>query len=147
MYEPERECERIIERIGNMCRLKGVSCYSLAKKAEMSTSSVYSILQGKTKPNIYTLYKLCNALDISVQELLEETEQGFTVEETGLIRFYRTLSAEGKRLFGMSANMIAEYENKTASESALYDEENGNAGFCSQEWKKCSLSMRKRKEI
>ena len=48
----------------------GMSQKQLAKRAGVSTAIIASIEQGrKQNPTLRTLYRLCNALDISIGEL------------------------------------------------------------------------------
>lgn len=112
IYNPDLECERIIERIHDICKLRGISYYSLAKMAEMSSSSVYGILTGKTRPSIHTLFKLCNALEVTIDELVrvEKDNTDMTAEELCLIKQYRGFSDRDKKMFKLYMTMVEELE-------------------------------------
>lgn len=44
----------------------------LAQKAEISPSTISEILNDRSNPQVYTLFKICNALECSVGELFGE---------------------------------------------------------------------------
>ena len=69
-YNPEEKCEQLVENIKLLCKERAISYYALARKADISTSALHSMMTGKTKPYMYTVYKLCNALEIPISELL-----------------------------------------------------------------------------
>lgn len=47
-----------------------VLCFG--KAADVSPSTLHELMTGKTKPYLYTVYKICNALIISISDLLLE---------------------------------------------------------------------------
>lgn len=108
MYYIEEECNKLINRIQKACNEKGWSNYVLSKKADVSTSTVHGIMNGKTRPQIYTLLQICNALDMSVEELFggtaskkeENTESEWSAElscdEKALVKSYREFTEEEK---------------------------------------------------
>ena len=63
-------------------RRNSVSYYALAREADISTSTLHALMAGKTRPYLYTVYKICNALDISILDLMVEDEDGAV--KTGL---------------------------------------------------------------
>lgn len=69
MYYPEEECDKLIKKIRRICKEKGVSNYALAKKAHVSSSTIHAILSGKSRPQVYTLLQMCNALEVTVEEV------------------------------------------------------------------------------
>lgn len=73
-YNPEEKCEQLVENIKLLCKERAISYYALAQKADISTSALHSMMTGKTKPYMYTVYKLCNALEIPISELLIDEE-------------------------------------------------------------------------
>lgn len=126
MYNPDEECKKIIDKIRIICRQKGITAYALAKKANISTSTVSYILNGKTKPQIYTLFQLCNALEASIHELLEHSdtentvsgqsysrnklsETGLTADEEKLVECYRYLPEKKKEWLKMCMDMLRQY--------------------------------------
>lgn len=69
MYNPDEECEKLIQNIKTLCKIKAVSINMTAKKAGLSSSALNELMNGKTRPQVYTLFKLCNALGVSINEL------------------------------------------------------------------------------
>jgi len=56
-------------RIWDLCEAKGISPRELAIGSGLPPSTLYSILNGKSrKPGIETLEKICKALSISLRE-------------------------------------------------------------------------------
>lgn len=56
----------------------GLTQIQLANKLNMSPSTIGMYEQGRRKPNIESLKKLCTALNISVDELLNVKIEKFT---------------------------------------------------------------------
>ncbi len=101
MYNPEEECKKLIESLNKLCKLSGKSQYALAKTAGISISTLNNLLTGKTSPYVYTLFKLCNAFEVSVGELLslqpcDSDDFEINQSERELVCFYRHLSDSKK---------------------------------------------------
>ena len=88
MYKPDEECKIIIENIQLICRIKGIKANELAKKADIAPSTISYILNGKTKPQIYTLFQLCNALEITLEDLMSKAESTDSSQQTGNLKYY-----------------------------------------------------------
>ena len=115
-YNPEEECEQLVENIKLLCKERAISYYALAQKADISTSALHSMMTGKTKPYMYTVYKLCNALEIPISELLidEECEEQevLTFDELQMLAVYRQLSVGEKDLIHDVVKLLQGYEVK-----------------------------------
>lgn len=115
-YNPEEKCEQLVENIKLLCKERAISYYALAQKADISTSALHSMMTGKTKPYMYTVYKLCNALEIPISELLidEECEekQVLTFDELQMLAVYRQLSVGEKDLIHDVVKLLQGYEVK-----------------------------------
>ena len=115
-YNPEEKCEQLVENIKLLCKERAISYYALAQKADISTSALHSMMTGKTKPYMYTVYKLCNALDIPISELLidEECEEQevLTFDELQMLAVYRQLSVGEKDLIHDVVKLLQGYEVK-----------------------------------
>ena len=61
----------IIQRIKEIQKIKHISNYQLAKDAEISYPYLNSILRNTHTPSIFTLYKICNGLDVSFSYFFE----------------------------------------------------------------------------
>ncbi|MBU5481548.1 helix-turn-helix domain-containing protein [Blautia sp. MSJ-19] len=119
-YHPEEKCEELIRHIKKLCDDRGMSYYALAKDAEVSPSTLHELLSGKTKPYLYTVYKLCNALDVSMMEILGEN---MVLENTGdlnkkekeLLLLYRKCSRTQKEHLEMYLKMLKLFCEEHAS--------------------------------
>lgn len=115
-YNPEEKCEQLVENIKLLCKERAISYYALAQKADISTSALHSMMTGKTKPYMYTVYKLCNALEIPISELLidEECEKKevLTFDELQMLAVYRQLSVGDKDLIHDVVKLLQGYEVK-----------------------------------
>ena len=115
-YNPEEKCEQLGENIKLLCKERAISYYALAQKADISTSALHSMMTGKTKPYMYTVYKLCNALEIPISELLidEECEEQevLTFDELQMLAVYRQLSVGEKDLIHDVVKLLQGYEVK-----------------------------------
>lgn len=115
-YNPEEKCEQLVENIKLLCKERAISYYALAQKADISTSALHSMMTGKTKPYMYTVYKLCNALEIPISELLidEECEEQevLTFGELQMLAVYRQLSVGEKDLIHDVVKLLQGYEVK-----------------------------------
>ena len=86
-YNPNQRCSELIRHIQEHCERNSVSYYALAREADISTSTLHALMAGKTRPYLYTVYKICNALDISILDLMVEDAdlaipEVFRIEET-----------------------------------------------------------------
>ena len=55
MYDPENDCKKLVLKLKKLCEEKGKSSYMLAKEAGISPSTLSYLLNGKTKPQVYTV--------------------------------------------------------------------------------------------
>lgn len=59
----------LTERIRELCDIKDFSYYNLAAKSGVPLTTVMNIINGVTRnPGIYTVFKLCDGLGISVKD-------------------------------------------------------------------------------
>lgn len=115
-YNPDQECLKLVRRIQAISETKGMTKYALAKAADISKSTLHDLFAGKNKPYVHTLFKLCNGLGITIEELLSDHGTGtsgqneLTQEERELIMFYRHLSQEKKNNMKMYVAMLRQYK-------------------------------------
>lgn len=65
----------ISRRILQLCRERGITVGKLCSIAGTTASTVHDIVTGKTRnPRVFTLKKLCDALDISLSEFFDTLE-------------------------------------------------------------------------
>lgn len=114
-YNPEQKCEDLIRKLREQCGSHNISYYALAKEADVSTSTLHALMAGKTKPYMYTVYKLCNALDISIMDLLDDEDMPentteLNTKEREIISSYRKLSGSKKRMLETYMKMLEQFK-------------------------------------
>lgn len=72
--------EAVAERIIQLCRERGIAINALANISGVSPSTIYSMLNAKSKnPGVVSIKKLCDGLEITVRDffntdLFDETK-------------------------------------------------------------------------
>ena len=65
----------VVQRIYELCRERDITPNALSYLADISQSTVKSILNGESKnPEIVTLKKICDGLDISIVDFFDTDE-------------------------------------------------------------------------
>ena len=65
--------EAVAERILNLCEERNMAVNALASVSGISPSTVYSMLNEKSKnPGVVSLKKICDGLDISIREFFND---------------------------------------------------------------------------
>ena len=66
--------EAVARRILELCEERNMAINALATVAGVSPSTIYSMLNEKSKnPGVVSIKKLCDGLDISVKEFFDST--------------------------------------------------------------------------
>lgn len=117
VYNPDEEYERMLVALKKFRKKKGLSANGLAKKAwGFPLSTMSYLVNGRTKPQLYTLLVICNVLGISIGDLFEgeksstEKEKTEKKSEEKLLACYRQLSDEKKKMLQTYVEMLREYE-------------------------------------
>ena len=64
--------EAVEKRIVELCNKKGIAINALANISGVSPSTVYSMLNEKSKnPGICSIKKICDGLDISIRQFFD----------------------------------------------------------------------------
>ena len=121
MYDPDEECKAMIVAIKRLCEQKNMTPHALAKEAGVSTSTISYLVNGKTKPQVYTILLLCNVLGVRISDLFDNvatTEisglgvRYITWEEEKLLDYDRGLSDKKKELLRIYVDMLQQYEDE-----------------------------------
>ena len=65
--------EAIVFRFQQICRERNIAYNDLARRAGVSPSTVYSMLNAKSQnPGVVSLQKLCDGLGISLREFFDD---------------------------------------------------------------------------
>lgn len=66
---------RIGQYLSDACWERGLTFYCLARNSGVPLTMLMHIIDGSTKnPGIYTIMRLCNAMELPMAELVEELE-------------------------------------------------------------------------
>ncbi|WP_418235174.1 helix-turn-helix domain-containing protein [Butyricicoccus sp.] len=104
----------MVQRLRKICAAKGISVYAAARKANISVSTLNELLNEKTRPQLYTLYKICNALDIRIVDLFDDnasiSKQDRQINH--MIVEYQYLPKWKQKLVEQYIEMVAQYERR-----------------------------------
>ncbi|MCD8300977.1 MAG: helix-turn-helix transcriptional regulator [Clostridiales bacterium] len=76
MYDADKQTENIAKSLRWICEIKGISISRLSGMTGISKSTLSSIMRGESSPFLYTAFKICDALDISLMELVGDEPGG-----------------------------------------------------------------------
>lgn len=110
MYNPDEDYQVMLAKLKTICQNKNITQYALAKATGMSTSSLSCLMRGETKPYIYTVLTICDAMNVTIADLLER--QGDDENLEGLIETYRCLSPEKKKMLKVYMDMLLHYNGE-----------------------------------
>ncbi|MDO4306357.1 MAG: helix-turn-helix transcriptional regulator [Eubacteriales bacterium] len=110
MYNPDEEYQHMLDKFKIICKQKNKTQYALAKATGISDSSIWNIMNGVSKPYIYTMLLLCEALEISMGELFANF--GLSSEEESIISAYRSLSPKKRRMLEVYVDMLLKYDEE-----------------------------------
>ena len=88
----------VAERIKELCAKKNMSQYELAKRAEMTQSSISTLLNEGNVPKITTLEKVCKGFGITIAQFFAMDEQfpDLSEEQRKVLNTWEKLSAKEK---------------------------------------------------
>ena len=88
----------LIARIEELLAQRGWSQYQLAKEANLSQSTISSMINRGNNPTVSTIESCCKAFGITLAEFFDADLQDkeFSLEERRLIHDWRNLSPEMK---------------------------------------------------
>lgn len=78
---------------------------------EPMVKQLSNLLKGNTKPYVYTLLLICEALSISITDLFAEKAEPLKEEEK-IISSYRKISKKKKQMLSFYMEMLEQYEEK-----------------------------------
>lgn len=65
----------LANRIRTLCEEKGITNYTLAYKSSVPLGTIIHIIKGESKnPGIFTITKICDGLEISLEEFFDGME-------------------------------------------------------------------------
>ena len=111
-YKPDLECKKVLRKIDLARKSKNLSIHRLAEKAEIASSTLNEMLHGKTAPQLYTLYKICNAMEIPISEFLGDTLVDVNDVEIDFLTKYRCLPEWKREMLNEYLEMLIQYKRK-----------------------------------
>lgn len=86
------------ERIRELCAKKGMSQYELAKRAEMTQSSISSLMNKGNVPKITTVEKVCKGFGITLAQFFSSDDNfpDLSEEQLEVLNTWEKLSAKEK---------------------------------------------------
>lgn len=96
------------EKLKAARKQKGLSQTELGKLLGVQAQTIGRWETGKSEPNLETINKLCEALDVPLRYLINEERVDYqlTLEEAFVINKYRELNDDGKQMIINLLNMI-----------------------------------------
>lgn len=75
LKEKDTKENKIGQRLSEACCERGLTFYCLSRNSGVPLTTLMHIVDGSTKnPGIYTIMRLCNAMELPLTELLEELD-------------------------------------------------------------------------
>ena len=100
----------VAERIRELCAKKGMTQYELAKRAEMTQSSISSLLNEGNVPKITTVEKVCKGFGITLAQLFspDDSFPDLSEEQLEVLNTWEELSAKEKAAIKKIVSSILE---------------------------------------
>ena len=71
----------VMQRLIQIMERENLTAYELAKKCDISPSTITTMFRRDKLPSIPTLQKICKGLDISMAEFFYEEKNNHSIEE------------------------------------------------------------------
>ena len=69
ILQMKKQQQILIDRIDELCKEKDYTYYVLSYKASVPMTTLMHIMKGESKnPGIFTILKICDGLDVTLQE-------------------------------------------------------------------------------
>lgn len=109
-YDPDEECGKLVRKIRYLIEAKGMSIYNTAERAGISPSTLNELLHKRSRPQMYTLFKLCNALEVSLEDIFGVETGELETDEEKLLLSYRYLPSWKREKLNEYIEMLIQYE-------------------------------------
>lgn len=91
--------KELFDRVESLRLKNGWSTYELAKKAGVSSTTIYSWRDSSSLPSLFLLEALCDVFNISMIEfLMDDDERAVSDEHKELVRLWDSLADNKKKL-------------------------------------------------
>lgn len=109
-YDPDEECGKLVRKIRYLIEAKGMSIYNTAERAGISPSTLNELLHKRSRPQMYTLFKLCNALEVSLEDMFNIETSKLATDEEKILLSYRYLPDWKRKKLNEYIEMLIQYE-------------------------------------
>ncbi|WP_302759646.1 helix-turn-helix transcriptional regulator [Amedibacillus dolichus] len=95
------------EKLKAARKQRGLSQAALGKLLDVQAKTISNWENGKSEPNLKTINKLCEVLNIPLYSLIsKDVDYQLNYEEAFVIKKYRELNDDGKKMIINLLNMI-----------------------------------------
>lgn len=117
IYNLDEKSVRLAENLSRICAAKGITLNQLSAATKISKSTLSNILNGVSSPYLDTIIRICNYLEVSLEELAGLGQGGSTViveselseVEQRIIYVYRHLPPEKAAWMDVAVQMLERY--------------------------------------
>ena len=106
----------VLDRIEELCREKGMSHYRLALKSGVHQSSLSTLMNRRSTPNVFTLDRLCKGFDITLAQFFapEAKRVDLTEAEEYISTMWDNMSETEKKIVTayMEGMIAAKYADR-----------------------------------
>jgi len=75
ILQMKKQQQILIDRIDELCKEKDYTYYVLSYKSSVPMTTLMHIMKGESKnPGIFTILKICDGLDVTIQEFFGTKE-------------------------------------------------------------------------
>ncbi len=82
----------VTERIKELMALKGWTAYELSNQTDISTNAIYDWFKIGATPTIQNIIKICEAMEISLEQFFCGGNYKYTDEENAILKEWFALS-------------------------------------------------------
>ncbi len=82
----------VTERIKELMDLKGWTAYELSNQTDISTNAIYDWFKKGSMPTMQNIVKICNTMEISLEEFFCGGNYKYTDEENKILKEWFSLS-------------------------------------------------------
>jgi len=88
----------IIDRIDSLRVEQSYSIYELAQRADISENTLKKLYKKQSFPNVFTVYRLCQAFEITLSEffMLDNNNKAVSIKELELLHRFSQLSPKAQ---------------------------------------------------
>lgn len=99
----------ILKHIEELCAIRNWSRYTLSAKSGLSQSTISNLYKRTNQPTISTLYKICEAFEITMSQFFEPNKFiDLSEDQSEIVRIYGTLCEREKEIVKMFLKSLSD---------------------------------------